>query len=506
MKIFARLEKSRPFWYLLGILLGFFLLRLPSLIEPNWYGDEGIYQVIGKSLRNGRLMYVGAWDNKPPLLFAIYWLFNGDQFWVRLFSLISGLFAIVAFFFLSKHLFKNLKTSYITTALFAFLFAIPLIEGNIANAENFMLFLNLVAGIFIYSFATKKRLHTEYKIFNTNYFLPLMSGLVIGVSFLFKIVAVFDFAAFTIFALIVTLPNRFSFSVSRLRSILKPTIINLLPMLVGFVLPITLTVLYYSFTPAFADFLRASLFGNAGYVAWKNQLIIPQGLLILKLILLALAIVFIYRKRNSFSKTELFIYVWIAFSLFNTYFSGRPYIHYVLLTLPAFCMLLGLYFETAGKRFRKFILLFVLVLGILLNHTFDFNFSKSFKYYGNALSFLAGRKSIEEYQTFFDSRTPRDYEIASFIKTHTTSKDTIFMWGDSAQIYALSNKLPPGRYSVAYHILDYENGVAETQKAISDAKPKYIITLKESSAFPFNVPGYDNKFVLEEGIIYERSL
>lgn len=505
MKLLTKLEKNKSFWYLVGILLLFFLLRLPSLIEPNWYGDEGIYQTIGQTLREGRLMYVGTWDNKPPLLNIVYWLFNGDQFSVRVFSLISGIFAVGAFFFLSKLLLKTLRTSLIVTFVFAVLFATPLVEGNIANAENFMLFLNILAGIFVYLFVTKKQLHTKYDLLNTRYFLPFISGLIIGISFLFKIVAVFDFAAFIIFVLINNLPHRFSFTLNRLKSMLQPMLITVLPIIVGFVLPITIAALYFFFTPAFSDFMRAS-FGNAGYVGWKNHFIIPQGLLILKLVLLSLSVIFIYRKRRNLTTTELFISLWLAFSLFNTHFSGRPYTHYVLLTLPSFCLLLGLLLETTKQKTKYFILLILLLVGVLINRNFDITYAKSFKYYGNAVSFLSGNKNLKDYQMFFDSRTPRDYEIASFINTHTTGNDTVFIWGDSAQIYALSGKLPPGRYSVAYHILEYKNGIEETRKAIIDTKPKFIIILKESKPFPFSMPGYDNKYALEEAIIYERSL
>ena len=90
MKILKRLEKSKSFWFLLGISFLFFLLRLPSLIEPNWYGDEGIYQIIGKAMGSGRILYSQIWDNKPPLLYITYALFNGEQFQVRIFSLISS--------------------------------------------------------------------------------------------------------------------------------------------------------------------------------------------------------------------------------------------------------------------------------------------------------------------------------------------------------------------------------------------------------------------------------
>src|SRR6266480_619795 len=149
MKLIRYLEKQSATWFLVLVSFLFFLLRLPSLFEPYWYGDEGIYQVIGMALRQGRHLYSGIWDNKPPLLYYIYAIFNGNQSSVRFFSLLSGLGAIIIFFFLAKKLFQKQKTVYITTSIFAFLFATPFLEGNIANAENFMLLPILGAALLI---------------------------------------------------------------------------------------------------------------------------------------------------------------------------------------------------------------------------------------------------------------------------------------------------------------------------------------------------------------------
>src|SRR5947199_77352 len=139
MKTLKQLEKSRFIWILIAICVGFFILRLPSLIEPDWYGDEGIYQVIGIALHHRRGLYTDIWDNKPPLLYLLYALFNSDLFSVRLVSLLFGVTATIFFFFLSRKLFGEGKASIIATVVFALLFSTPYLEGNIANAENFML-------------------------------------------------------------------------------------------------------------------------------------------------------------------------------------------------------------------------------------------------------------------------------------------------------------------------------------------------------------------------------
>ena len=102
MKILAKLEKSIGCWFLIAISVVFFILRFPSLFEPNWYGDEGIYQTLGIAMNAEKLLYRDAFDNKPPLLYFLYSLVSSDQFAIRFLSLIAGILAIAAFYFLAK--------------------------------------------------------------------------------------------------------------------------------------------------------------------------------------------------------------------------------------------------------------------------------------------------------------------------------------------------------------------------------------------------------------------
>ena len=60
------LDKPRELAALLAISFSFFLLRFPSLFEPNWYGDEGIYQAIGIAMREGRMLYSEIWGRDFP--------------------------------------------------------------------------------------------------------------------------------------------------------------------------------------------------------------------------------------------------------------------------------------------------------------------------------------------------------------------------------------------------------------------------------------------------------
>ncbi len=496
MKILAKLEKRIDVWFLLIASFLFFLLRFPSLFEPYWYGDEGIYEVIGQAIRAGRLLYAGIWDNKPPMLYIFYALFASSQFGIRLVSLLFGIGAMIVFFYLSKKLFLSQRISMITTSVFALLFALPVLEGNIANAENFMLLPIILAALLICT--------QQFKNKSEKFSILLSAGFLVGIAFLFKIVAIFDFSAFFIFLFFLSIPEKLSFSDIKRHGFtyLLSFIARVLPFVLGFFLPILITVLFFVAKGAFSDFFRATFSSNVGYVGYGNNFLFPQGLLVLKLIALSGFVLFLFYRRSALSKGTIFILLWSAFSLFNLFFSQRPYTHYMLVFLPCFSLSVGFLFL---RQRMRLILIFILIIVVWLIAThFDFyGNKKAVMYYQNFVSFVTGQKSTEKYQAFFDQKTPRDYEIASYLKLYTHPLETIFIWGNSAQIYVLSDTLPVGRYTVAYHISDQKSR-AETANDLMTKKAKYIVLLPDVGPFPFSLSGYTLKTILSGSTIYER--
>ncbi|MBU2632455.1 phospholipid carrier-dependent glycosyltransferase [Patescibacteria group bacterium] len=491
-----RLEKSKDFWFLLPTSILFFLLRLPSLFEPHWYGDEGIYQVLGLGLREGRPLYQGVFDNKPPLLYILYSVFNGDQFWLRFANLFFGIATVIAFYFLAKALFKKQKIIYISSSIFAFLLAIPIIEGNIANAENFMLFPIIAAGYLLFKNSQKLLNHENKDKLNKAFF---TSGFLLGIAFLVKIVALFDFVAFLIFLIFAS----YFFSASKRKAvsiflIIKKSFI----FAIGFIIPIVVTVFYFIFANAFDYFAQAALFSNIGYVGYGNKFLIPQGLLILKSLLLSIFIIFIFFKRKKIELTGVFIFLWLGFSLFNAFFSQRPYTHYLLTLLPSFSLLIGYFFYQKGVRRFTFILIVVI---FYLSTSNFWLFKRSAFYYQNFSAFVSGSKNLENYQKFFDSNTPRDYLLAQFINANTKEEENIFVWGNNAQLYKMTNKLPPGRYSVAYHITNYKDGLENTEQGLLKSQPKFIIFMPYMKHYPFSLKDYTERLSIGKALIYEKT-
>jgi len=481
MEILRDLQGNKQFWFVIFASFFFFLLRLPSLFEPLWYGDEGIYQVIGTSLNHGKLLYAEIFDNKPPLLYWLYSTLHSDQFTVRLASLIFGVFSVAAFFLLSKKLFKSQKNNNIpllTTFIFTILFGLPTLEGNIANAENFMLLPIILAGFFIFKGISGSKLST------------FLAGTLLGIAFLFKIVAIFDFAAFFIFYFIINFN-------SLKKHIKLPSIFA------GFCLPILAVSLFFVLNNTFIDFVKAAFITNISYVSYGNKIGGTPLLLFIKVFLLGAFTLYLFTKRKKISSTTIFISIWFAFSLFNALFAQRPYTHYLLVLISSFSLMTGLILF--DKKHQKTIAIIFIVALLAIIKTFGIpNFSKSISYYQNFISFVLGEKTMASYQGFFDRNTPFDYEVARFIKPKLNRNDTIFIWGNNAQLYQLAGVIAPTKYVVAYHISNYKDGVTNTKNEIEKTKPKFIVVMLNQKAFPYPLINYSKKVNINNAEIYER--
>ncbi len=161
------------------------VLRIPSLFEPYWYGDEGIYLVLGQGLKKGLVFYRDIHDNKPPLLYLLAAV-SGSVFYFRLmlvfwFGLATGLFyKLVRLLIPTKKMVANLAT-------LAMIVLTTLTEGNVANAEIFIV-LPVVAAVLI-AVKETKRPKKQQKLIRWLYVGGLLSA-----GFLLKVPAGFDMA------------------------------------------------------------------------------------------------------------------------------------------------------------------------------------------------------------------------------------------------------------------------------------------------------------------------
>lgn len=425
------------------------ILRIPSLFEPYWYGDEGIYLTLGEALRRGLVWYRDIHDNKPPLLYLLAAI-TGSVFWFRFLLLVWHTATVILFWKLAERFFpKNNKAIILSSVLFTLLTTIPLLEGNIANAEIFMIGPTIAGMLLILS----------EKLTNKRIF---AAGLLFSIATLFKIPAAFDMLAVVAFWGIAALWDRREIW----ESIKKSVVLG-----IGFLVPIFLTLDYYWWAGALAQYLRAAFGQNIGYLASWGISTLP-----FRAVVLALVVLLIFAFKKYFGKLALFASLWFIFATFAMLLSGRPYPHYVIQAVPPLSILVAI-LAFGRERFRFLpVPLFLLFLASLV--FYKFYYFPTFSYYQNFLAFATGQKTREEYFRNFDNRVPRTYKLAEFIASRTTLKDKVFIWGTEPEVYALSRRLPPGRYVASYHIADFGTQ-AETLHALESQPPKYIIVIQE---------------------------
>lgn len=448
-----------PAW-LFVLLAIVFILRIPSLFMPYSYGDEMIYLTLGEAIRQGVPLYSGIHDNKPPLLYLMAAV-AGNLFWFKAILTLWVLATIFVFWKLLNHLFpKSTGSQVVGTSIFALLTTIPLLEGNIVNAELFMIGPTILAFIIL--------MNTKLTPKNL-----LFSGALFSVSTLFKVPAAFDIPTI-IFLWLVGIKK---IQAKNIKALAK----NILYLLLGFATPVLLTLIWYWSQGALKEYIVAAFLQNVGYLSsWRpddvQESFITRNLpLIQRGIVVLLGLLFLYWKKNRLSKTFIFTTSWLLFSLFAVTLSERPYPHYLIQGIGPFSILMTILFTQ--KNFEQVLTIIPLTLSFFVPFYYNFWHYPTLPYYQTFVQFVAGQKSKEEYFASFGSQVSTHYAISKYLLTSLTKEDKLFVWGpDSSTIYALTKHFPPIRYVADYHIKDFSTS-SELSISLNTNLPAFIVLL-----------------------------
>ncbi len=456
----ARSFSKHVFWFLLALL--FIFLRLPSLFEPHWYGDEGIYLVLGQGINRGLTLYSQIHDNKPPLLYY-FAAISQTVFGFRLLLSLFMIPTIYSFYRLAKLFFKQ-NISRLLTLFFLVVTSIPFLEGNIANAEIFMLLPTLLAFVLIYH--------------PTSIYSYFLSGFLLGIAFTIKIPVAFEFA-FLIFWLIL---DYFKFSLPLRFPGFRKLFFSLVVFTAAFILPISLWAIYFYFKQALPQFIFASLLQNFGYLSsWTvgshSGSATQGGVMVRGLFMLTFwLLIILARYFKKIDRPLTFLLFWFSTTIFASLLSSRPYPHYLIQIIPPTLLLFGWLISKSTEFWKKILISILFLLTFLIYKKFDFYSYPTVSYYQNYYSYLFGKKSLESYRNYFGDSINYLYQVADYIKNNSNPNDRIFVWGDAPFLYPLSDRLPSGRYTVAYHILDFQ-GYTQTMNYLKIDLPKFIVYL-----------------------------
>lgn len=424
------------------------VLRLPSLFEPHWYGDEEVYLTIAQSLNRGAKLYKEIHDNKPPFLYLVAAAAAGQLFWFKLITAGISLVAIGFFWLLAQDHFDRPR-AIVATGIFSALNTLPLIEGNVANAEMFFVAFTLIAFVLISK--------------NKNLFL---AGLIMGLGAMFKIPALLDVGVWPLFWLITQQPNWFK----------KSTLL-----VAGALLPLAISIGFYAANGSLNNYLIAAGLQNIPYLSSWQAVNGFWGTLFGRAATAAMLVLLVGFAGRHLGKNRVLVLLWFIVTLFAGLLSGRPYPHYLLQLSPAFALL---FVKTLwGKPVDRYL---GLTAGLLLTGVivlFKFYAYPVVSYYKNFLSWSTGKIDTATYYNFFNHQVNNNYKIAREVMAGSQPDEKIFVWGDEPSIYALSRRQPAGKYTVAYHIFDFR-AQETTIKGLAQNPPRYIIVFLPPDQLP----------------------
>ncbi len=543
--LFSNVLKSNSFFWFLVVILTVFL-RIPSLFEGWWYGDENIYGAVGQGIVNGKMLYVDVWDNKPPLIYLIYGLnslFFGTSLWsLRIFNLFLAVLGTVSFFQITSFFNLSRRVRQFFTLIYILLSTVYF-EGTILNGENIFVPLILTGFWLIYG-TLQTRIKTEK---SENWFdWQLILGAVFwSCAILVKVHALVEISVLLLIFLVILVKEIGNKNKTGIETEIKQNIgINneiknlsktqsnnilqkeslkwldffntwkvffghfshetfskilrfFLPILTVLILPWILILLI--FRNHLADLHFALLGFSSQYVvnskipALFNLVQVPfLSWLYFHALMCFLGIVLgvwaFWTARIS--RNYFVIGLWFLVVCFGVLIPGRGYPHYILQALPVFVLVYSLAanFVTQSKIWQNS---FVVILAtILLTSNFWQTFDGSWTYLNlqNYFGFwqtLGNGEKFKLWRTNFDYNMLASQEVlVPLIQSKSTPEQEIFILANRPDLYILSKRLNTNKFVADYHIFPQQIGTI-TRELADKKTPLIIIDTKSPLAQDF---------------------
>jgi hypothetical protein len=503
-------------WFKIGIAAAvvlFLFLRLPSLVEPHWYGDEGIYAAVGEQMASGELLYVDTWDHKPPAIYVLYALTSGFQGLqlpvLKLINILAGLATLFLMLKVAQQLWQSqAKVSVVVSrvlslaAVFvlAVIFGGTSVEANTVNAENFFIPM-VLAAVWVYlRFGQARPVRAA-----------AISGLLLGIAVLFKFHPLLDAAALGWFILLAALKFKSGKYLPTVSSILAATK-RLVVYGLAIVLPFAMVTGYYMLIGQFQAFFGSVVSYNFGYSGEFNAsglgfLFLPDTFTVR--IILTFAAVLLLSVLQLSGKVKLvwgFTILWLIVALFGAKLSGRPYAHYfmqvVIPLLLSVMMIMGMQFSSYKHSAIEFLtrlvngalLSFLVVYAALAvfwqNYEVKWGYASS-NYQSAGLAYLGWQATTgfpqwqstspallrqqaissqvsRDWQRVFNDEALGVYRLGEFLQLQFSPGEKVFIWANRGWSYALAGVDNASPYVVYYHIDDRNiSSVVETMLATS---------------------------------------
>ncbi|GEM_PF-741279 len=418
-------------WYLRSVFIPVPLFR-----------DEGGYGYIAQVMQHGGLLYRDVVDIKPPGIYVLYYIAQMLFGWgagpgVRLFASLICLLTLPFLYLITRRMASS-NAGLVAALLFGLITPSPRLMGCFAFCEVFM-FLPIVAAFYLFLVALGERGMKSHIYF-------IISGFLIGVAFMIKPVALFFLFPPCAYALL-----RYQDAKE------KQNIHGMALFLGGFAFSMALLFLWLIMNGLLADFYEVNVKFNSVFTSsYPDEINTTYGGRLLRsfraqlignnemLFLLILSLLYWIAGPRTEKNHRIMLVLWFLTALAGVCMTGRFYLHYYLLLLPALAISSALTFHhlmQKASRGAGAFLFFVSVVFLV--------------YYGNYMSpFLFSYSPTEKAMNIFnDENNVYAEKLGEYLRAHTGESDTIFVWGMEFQVYFYARRLCSTRHYNLYNII-----------------------------------------------------
>ncbi|MEK7576212.1 MAG: glycosyltransferase family 39 protein [Patescibacteria group bacterium] len=513
------LKHKKIYFYLASfiILSIVIILRISNLFVP-FERDEGLYAYIAQRLSLGDIPYKDVFDSKPPMIDILYWIafriFGESELSVRIFMNIYTFAGAYALYLITKRIFSY-RIGLLSAITFLIVTMSPTVFGQSANTEIFMA-LPIILAISLLWRGSETNNHRLF----------FLAGLLLGLAYLTKQVAIFYIAGFIpLICLTIWLENN--------------NWKNLLLYIGGAIIPFGLSIIIYFLLGALQQYYEDTILFSISFAQQiPNNLfiilhtLIPPlfGIIKENIFLTIFALVGLHKlvtdTRNALTsqkgekldfisvyrenKRQLYFFFWILAAILATSGGYRYYPHYFIFIVTPCAVLVAIgidqiieqTYKLKSDRWHKFIFLFLMIIFVS-----PFFISKA---YWLAAPNTRARILYSKFNPFSEARI-----ISSHIKENTNPADKIFIIGSEPEILFLSQRQSASKYAIIYP-LTAPNSLTTTRqiKAMEELvqnKPAYIIIINSQTSilknkntppdfFQFIKKSLDTSYILD-GII-----
>ena len=418
----------------IGIAVGTLLIRLPSLSEPRWYFDEGVFTTVSWAMSKGLPLYARVSDLQPP---GIYWLYQlmiafgaGEHHLVTQFVGALFVVATAVLTFVISIRFMPLRPAALAGALTGLVLSIPTLDGDLLNVE--------IAALPF--FLASLRL-----AFGRRWQLVFASGVLLGVAIVIRPSFVFDGLALLIPLL------------SSGRRVLRLLVAG-----AGSAATLVATLIALSVEGSLQAYLTIVVPSDHTYALNGNGGTFAPMFLRLA-VLGAISVICLV---NAKSVRGRLLAVWLPASLAGSSLTPLEYTHFFHEAAPALAFAIAL--RVAGFRWRWLVVpqaalalvIFSEALLIIpaqqtavmesrtpqwpLRHNFGYWDLPA--YYGNWFAFASGVRSKSQYEQWFNEVGNQESESALLQRVAGSSSDHLLVLGGRPWLYVESGLLPATPY------------------------------------------------------------